>query len=495
MNIALSIIFGFLILAIILGVLSSKGKDMNMEQWSVGGRGFGTALIFLLMAGEIYTTFTFLGGSGWAYGKGGPTFYILAYGCLAYVISYFLLPKIWKYAQEHKLISQSDFFVKRYDSKLLGVLVSIVGVLAIIPYLVLQLKGLSIIVAVTSYNTISSSTAIWIGAIAITIYVTISGIRGSAWTAVLKDSLILIVVLFLGIFLPIHYYDGIQPMFKSIETIKPGFLALPQQGLSISWFISTVLLSSVGFYAWPHIQGAIYSAKHPAVFRKNAIIMPLYQLILLFVFFVGFVAIEQVPGLEKSNVDLALLKISIQTFDPWIVGIIGAAGLLTALVPGSMVLMSASTLITKNIYQTFFPKTSEKKIIAITKLMVPIVALISVYFTFNGGDTLVPLLLMGFSLATQLFPGMFFGILKNNFVTKQGITTGIITGVGIVAYTTITNTTIGTVLPSVPQWIKDINIGIIALVINLLSMAAVSFITTNLQNNRMYKLLKEDLEK
>ncbi len=37
------------------------------------------------MAGEIYTTFTFLGGSGFAYGKGAPAYYILCYGTLAYV--------------------------------------------------------------------------------------------------------------------------------------------------------------------------------------------------------------------------------------------------------------------------------------------------------------------------------------------------------------------------------------------------------------------------
>lgn len=46
---------------------------MNLEQWSVGGRGMGTLLIFLLSAGEMYTTFTFLGASGSAYGEGGPS--------------------------------------------------------------------------------------------------------------------------------------------------------------------------------------------------------------------------------------------------------------------------------------------------------------------------------------------------------------------------------------------------------------------------------------
>src|SRR5215831_13939487 len=60
---------------------------MDLEQWTVGGRGFGALFVFLLMAGEIYTTFTFLGGSGFAYGKGAPAYYILCYGTLAYVIS------------------------------------------------------------------------------------------------------------------------------------------------------------------------------------------------------------------------------------------------------------------------------------------------------------------------------------------------------------------------------------------------------------------------
>lgn len=75
--------------------------------------------------------------------------------------------------------------------------------------------------------------------------------------------------------------------------------------------------------------------------------MPLYQLVLLFVLFVGFAAILQVPDLNGADGDLSLLRLSLQAFDPWFVGIIGAAGLLTALVPGSMILMSASTLFAK----------------------------------------------------------------------------------------------------------------------------------------------------
>lgn len=477
MNSALFIIFAFLLLSIYLGVRAKRGKDMNLEQWTVGGRGFGTVFVFLLMAGEIYTTFTFLGGSGWAYGKGGPTFYILAYGCLAYIMSYWLLPAIWKYSKEKNLMSQSDFFVSKYNSPYLGVLVSIVGVIALIPYLVLQLKGLGIIVSEASYGSISPTVAIWIGVISVTVYVMISGIHGSAWTAVVKDVMILGIVLFLGIYLPIHYYGGFQPMFESIEEANPGFLVLQDSGMSISWFISTVMLTALGFYMWPHTFGSIYSAQNSNVFRKNAIVMPLYQLVLLFVFFVGFAAILQVPGLEGAEGDLALLKLSIQAFDPWVVGFIGAAGLLTAIVPGSMILMAASTLLAKNVYKVFAPNTSDEAISKLAKNLVPVVALIALVFTFNGGNTLVTLLLMGYSLVTQLFPSLVSSLFKNNYVTKQGAFAGILVGVLTVAYITISAQTVGTMFPSLPQAIKDLNVGIIALVLNIIVTVIVSAAT------------------
>ncbi len=478
MNSAIIIIFAFFLLAIALGIRSSKGKDMTLEQWTVGGRSFGALFVFLLMAGEIYTTFTFLGASGWAYGKGAPALYVLVYISLSYVVSYWLLPEIWRYAKDHQLMSQSDFFVSKYKSPYLGVVVAIVGVIGIVPIIVLQLKGLGIIVSQASYGAISMTAAIWIGAIGLTIYVMISGIHGSAWTSVSKDLLMLVVILFLGIYLPLHYYGGYQPMFEAINATKPGFLKLPEQGLSVSWFISTVILLVLGFYMWPQVFSSIYTAKSGKVFRKNAIISPLYTLMLLLVFFVGFAAILKVPGLEGADADLALLRISIETFDPWLIGIIGGAGLLAAMVPGSMLLMSAATLIAKNIFQPFAPSATEQKIGQLAKYFVPIVALVSVYFALHGGNTLATILLMGYSLMTQLFPSFIFSLMTRNQIDKWGAAAGMIAGIATVAYITISGSTIGTLFPSLPQVAKDLNVGIIALLINFIVMILVSFITS-----------------
>ncbi|WHY91662.1 sodium:solute symporter [Neobacillus cucumis] len=479
MNIALVVIFAFLLLAVFLGVRAKKGHDMNLEQWTVGGRGFGAMFVFLLMAGEIYATFTFLGGSSWAYGKGGPALYILAYMTLAYVISYYLLPVIWKYGKEKKLLSQPDFFASKYNSPALGVVVALVGVLAMVPYIILQFKGLGIIVSLASYGSISNTAAVWIGAIAVTFYVMVSGIHGSAWTAVLKDTMILVIVVIIGIYLPYHYYGGIQPMFESIDKAHPNFATIPDQGNSMSWYISTVILTSLGFYMWPQYFASSFSAKSAKVFRKNAMISPLYALLVLFVFFVGFAAIQQVPGLQGSDQDLSLLKLSIKSFNPFIVGLIGAAGLLTALVPGSMLLMAASTSLANNVYKPFAKNATDKKIIKLAKILVPVIALISIYFTLNGGNTIVLLLLMGYSFVTQLFPSMICSLSKKNFVTKQGAIAGIIVGEVTVLYVTITSATVGTLFPSLPQLIKDLNVGIIALVLNVFVMVIGSLVTKN----------------
>jgi len=73
--------------ALLLGLRARRGRDTNLEQWTVGGRGFAAVFVFLLMAGEIYTTFTFLGGSGYAYGHGGPATSPIAIGALPWVCS------------------------------------------------------------------------------------------------------------------------------------------------------------------------------------------------------------------------------------------------------------------------------------------------------------------------------------------------------------------------------------------------------------------------
>ncbi|HEV2214557.1 MAG TPA: sodium:solute symporter family protein, partial [Terracidiphilus sp.] len=222
----------FIILAIVgigslIGFRAGARQTMNLEQWAVGGRGFGLVLVWLLMAGEAYTTFSFLGASGWAYSRGGPALYILAYISLAYVVSFFILPPLWEVGRARGLQTQSDFFEKRYGSKFLAGLVAVIGVVFIVPYLQLQLKGMGIIVEVASFGEIHRTAAMAIAGALVAGFVFASGIRAVARVSILKDLLLLAAAVVIGIAVPYHWFGGIGQMFKALAGAHPSHLTMP----------------------------------------------------------------------------------------------------------------------------------------------------------------------------------------------------------------------------------------------------------------------------
>ncbi|EQD51868.1 sodium/solute symporter family protein [mine drainage metagenome] len=472
MNIAVAILIAVWLFVLVLGLLARRGRVMNLEQWTVGRRGFGGLLIFFLLAGEIYTTFTFLGASGWAYGYGGVSYYIIAYGALAYGLGYWLLPPIWRYAQERKLYSQTDFFVAQYGSRALGAGVAVVGILAMFPYLALQLEGLGLIVEVTTGGRIGALPAVLLGTFALTLYVMISGIRAAAWTAAIKDVSLLLVVLFLGLYLPFHASGGVGPMFHEIARRMPHFLKLPHTGKNAIWFSSTVLLSVLGFYLWPHTFGSVYAARDADLFRKNAIVLPLYQLILLFVFLGGFAALVLLPGLHDH--DLALLAAAAQSLPAWVLGLIGGAGLLAALVPGSMLLLAIATQLARNLIGFGLAGWDEEKLNLLARALVPLIALSAIAFEWLSGKGIVVLLLLGYGFVTQLLPALLASLLPRNPVSAPAVWVGAGAGVGVVVLLYFGGPRVHTLLEGLPLPWRDMNYGILALILNALLMLAVT---------------------
>jgi solute:Na+ symporter, SSS family len=477
----LAIIGIVIVVALLIGI-AARGAPATaadaLEGWTVGGRQFGAVLVFVLIAGEVYTTFTFLGASGWAYGKGAPAFYIPAYGILAYLLSYFTLPPIWRYAAEHRLVSQGEFFARKYESPLFGTVVSLVGLVAVLPYLALQFRGLGLIVATSSDGALAPVPAS-IGAAAVMVtYVVVSGMRGSAWVAVLKDAMILVAVLSIGLALPAHYYGSVPGMFHAVLAAHPAQLTLPPRGLSPTWFASTVVLTALGFYLWPHSFASVYSARSTDALRRSATVLPLYQLIVVFVFFVGFTAVLQVPGLTGDRVDLSLLRLVHQSFPPSIMGFVGAAGVLTALVPGSVILVGAATTLDRLVIpRRPNPVRVDRNDATASRLLVPVIAAAGVLLSATSGATVVGLLLAGYAIVSQLVPALFAALPARPLATPAGALAGLIVGESIVAYFAITGKTLASLAPTWPHPITDCNLGLVALLCNTAVLALVSLAT------------------
>ena len=130
-----------------LGIAAMRGRDANLGEWCVGGRSFGVLLTWVLLAGECYTSFSYLGAAGWAYGYGAPIFYLVGYMATGYATVYLFAPMVWGYAKRHDLISITDVIAHRFGSKRFGAFVAIVATLALLPYIQLQIQGMGLVVS------------------------------------------------------------------------------------------------------------------------------------------------------------------------------------------------------------------------------------------------------------------------------------------------------------------------------------------------------------
>jgi solute:Na+ symporter, SSS family len=430
-GIALTIIAVIVISGSLLGFLARFHHKMDLEQWTVAGRGFGLILVWLLMAGEIYTTFTFLGASGWAYSKGGPVLYVIGYVPLAYIVSFYILPPIWEVGRKYGMQTQADFFETRYGNKYLAGFVALIGVVCLVPYVQIQLTGLGIIAEVASFGAIHRTPAMVIGFTIVAAFVFVSGVRGVAWVAIVKDILLLFAAVFIGLSIPHIYFGGLGHMFTALAQTKPHHLTMPGEtpNLGHGWYITTLMLMALGFYMWPQWFGAAFTAKSADILRRNAIVMPLYAVTMPLVVFIGFAAVLVLPGVK--NGDLTMLMMVRKTFPAWFLGIIGGAGALTAMIPAAILLLTGATLYSKNLFKPIFaPKLSDQGVATVARIMVIVLTLGALLLAVYTSVTLMGLLLMCFAGVTQLFPGVVLGLFSKR-VTTAGVFSGMLTGIAV----------------------------------------------------------------
>lgn len=470
--VSLFIIFLFIVVATFVGMAPGMKKKMNLEEWAVGGRSFGRWLSWFVLAGEIYTAFAFLGASGWAYNRGAPTFYMIGYGALAYVVGYYVLPKISPLGKKYGLMTQPDLIEHLYKSRTLAVLTAVVGVAFLLPYLQLQLTGLGLIIETCSYGVVTRVPAMLIAFLLVASFVYLSGLKGVAATAVIKDVSMMAAVAFFGLYLPAHYFGSVGGMFEALDAAKPGFLTLPggTKNFDVSWTMSTLALTGLGFYMWPHFVPNSFSAKNPNVLRHNAIYLPLYQICMLFPMLVGFTALLVLSEPLKTP-DMAFMTMVREVFPGWALGLVGGAGALACMIPAGDLLLSTSMLFTRGIYlKTVGTDATPETLGRVARIVVLVITAIALCLAIFLPNMLVNLLLTGYSGVTQFFPMIVLGLFWKRS-TKWGAYAGLIIG-EILVFTLILNK-----LDPYPIWGMNLNAGFAALVVNMVAYVAVSLLT------------------
>jgi SSS family solute:Na+ symporter len=246
------------------------------------------------------------------------------------------------------------------------------------------------------------------------------------------------------------------------ERLVLGTLTSPKGSL---WYVSTVLLTGLGFFSGPQSIAAIFSAKDENVLRRNAMFLPVYQLIMLLIFFAGFSALLIVPGLKGAAADQSFLAVVSRYYPAWVLGFVTGTGALCALVPSTALLLSSASVVAKNIAGDLFGiGLDEQGRLRITRLMVVVIGLLSLGLWLVYRTSLVNLLLLTYNGISQFMPAYLFGAFWKR-VTTAGIAAGIV--VGIVLAVTLAAT------GNAPF---GLNPGFIGLVTNVIVVVVVSLV-------------------
>jgi Na+/proline symporter len=93
-TVSVGILVVFLAGTVLLGLLAAARRRRSLTEWSVGGRSLGLPLTWVLIAGETYTSYSYLGAAGWSYKNGVSGLYLVAYLSVGMAVTYVTGPLV-----------------------------------------------------------------------------------------------------------------------------------------------------------------------------------------------------------------------------------------------------------------------------------------------------------------------------------------------------------------------------------------------------------------
>src|SRR6202163_1920382 len=71
------------------------GSMDSLDEWGLGGRGFGTVVTWFLLGGDLYTAYTFVAVPAAMFGAGAAGFFAVPYTVIVFPIVFVFAPRLW----------------------------------------------------------------------------------------------------------------------------------------------------------------------------------------------------------------------------------------------------------------------------------------------------------------------------------------------------------------------------------------------------------------
>jgi solute:Na+ symporter, SSS family len=411
-----------------------KAGMASLEEWGLAGRSFGTWVTWFLVGGDLYTAYTVIAVPALLYGAGAMGVFAVPYAVIAYPYMMLVLPRLWTICHRHGYITFADFVRGRYGNRWLTVAIALTGILALMPYIALQLVGIRVVIAALGVH------GDWPLAAAFVIlaaYTYSSGLRAPAVIAIVKDAMLYLMVLAALIILPIKlggYAQVFQLANHALATHTPAATIFLKPGQALGY--STLAIgSAIALMLYPHTATAVLSAKSANVVRRNAALLPAYSFLLGMIALLGYLALA--AGVAPKDTNAAVPLLFLKMFPEWFAGFCLAAIAVGALVPAAIMSIAAANLFTRNLWGEFVRKPmlahEESTMAKIVSLVVKFGAL--AFVLKLPATYAIQMQLLGGIWVGQMFPSVVLGVFTrwfNPWALLAGWVAGMAAGTGMV---------------------------------------------------------------
>ncbi|RLG78967.1 MAG: hypothetical protein DRO10_01560 [Thermoprotei archaeon] len=369
-------VIAYFVIVMFIGWWASR-KVKSLSDYAVAGRRLGPLLVFGTVLATWFGGGTALGGASMAYSFGlrGVIMDPLGAGVAVILFALFFASILRKL----RYITIADFFRARYG-KTMELASSIVNIVAYMGWLGALLVSFSAVFQVLLG--IPFEQGVLLGTIITIIYT----FAGGMWSVTLTD-FIQMFLLVLGIVLIIPFLLGAVGGWDAINAVvSPDMYSiLPGEGMEylgyvglfgFMYWISSWVVQGLGSLSCQDLVQRSLSAKDEKTAKWATFAAGIgYWTIGLIPALVAIWGIALIPEIE--NPDLILPSLAMEVLPPWAF-VIFVVGLLAAVMSSSdSAMIIPPTIIAENVLPYFKKDISEKTKVWIARILVPIIALIS----------------------------------------------------------------------------------------------------------------------
>jgi len=415
---ALAVFLFFFALVTIMGFVAARWRRpatlAHLDEWGLGGRQFGTWITWFLIGGDFYTAYTVIAVPALVYSVGAYGFFALPYTIIVYPFVFAVMPRLWQLAKDTNSVTAADVVHNQYGSRPLESVVAVTGVLATMPYIALQLIGMSTAIKALG---IRGELPLIAAFVILALYTYSSGLRAPALIAFVKDTMIYIVVIAAVALIPgklggyAAVFDAADQAFKAKGS--GGILLAPNQYVA---YATLALGSALAAFMYPHTLTGVFASRSAQTIRKNAVLLPAYTLMLGLLALMGYMGHAAALKLSSPNDVVPTL---LQTLFPsWFAGFGFAAIAIGALVPAAVMSIGAANLFTRNFWKAYInpdvDPAGEASVAKIASLVVKVGALLVILYLPT--QFALDLQLLGGLWILQVFPAVVFCLFTRWFL-------------------------------------------------------------------------------